>query len=87
MSATNVYRELLDYISFTDSVYTDDVEWLGWVRKIKYNLKKDLIEITLILRPRDEFETGLIIERGDRGDDTITERGDRGDDTITEGGA
>jgi hypothetical protein len=87
MSATNVYRELLDYISFTDSVYTDSVEWLGWIRKIKYNLKKDLIEITLIFRPRDEFETGLIIERGDMGDPTITERGDEGDDTITEGGA
>lgn len=87
INATNiVFCELLNYITFNDIIYTDGEDWGGWIRKVKYLLNKDRIELKLIFQPRDQYDDGLIIERGDMGDDTITERGDQGDDTITEGG-
>jgi len=87
LTAANVTLELLDRVTFSDKIYTNDVGLGGWITKIKYNINKDLMDITLTLAPEDTYDTGLIIERGNMGDDTITERGDEGDDTITEGSA
>ena len=83
MTSNFVQLELLDYVSFTDSIYTNSTTLYGWITKMAYNLNKDEIDIELTLLPYDPAESGVIIETGDA-PDTITESGSQ-TDTITEG--
>jgi len=89
VTSTNITTELLDYISFTDPVYTNDVTLNGWVTKIAVDMNNSKIdlELTLVSTYAEGIEDitgdGLIIETGDA-PETISESGSQSD-TITEG--
>lgn len=64
MSTTNVTRELLDYINFSDAIYTDDTTRPGWITGVKFNIKKDTIGIEATLDPENQIIQNIIDERG-----------------------
>jgi hypothetical protein len=84
INSTTIVSELLDYVSFTDPIYTNNQTLYGWITKISINIKRNEINYTLMLLPHDPLTVVNIIETGDA-PDTITESGSQ-PDTITETG-
>jgi hypothetical protein len=89
VSSTNIQRDLLDYISFTDPILTDNTTLYGWITKISLDMNKSIIDLELTLAstyaanmPHTGDDGGVIIETGDASD-TVTETGSQSD-TITE---
>lgn len=64
VSTTNIVRELLDYINFSDAIYTDDTTRPGWITGVKFNIKKDTIGIEATLEPENQIIQNIIDERG-----------------------
>lgn len=89
ITTTNIALDLLNRVTFSDTVYTNATNRTGWITKIGLDLKNHKMEIELTLDPWDQtlVEDNLVIERGEGvNTDTITERDQSlGDDTITEG--
>ena len=85
INAANIQLELFDPINFNDQKYTNNVNLIGWITKIKIvpNEKKPRMIVELMLEPIDIITDDLIIETGIAAD-TITESGTQ-TDTITEG--
>jgi len=79
LTATNAQIELLDYVTFSDPIYTDDTAVDGWIVSLKVDPKKNQIVVKVMLKPDgyDDIQGGtLIIERGNvLNDDSIIERG------------
>lgn len=83
INAANMALELLSPVTFSDAIYTNNTERLGWIQRIKYDFDEKLIDIQLILNPTDIITDNVIIETGSA-PDTYTESGSA-PDTITEG--
>ena len=79
LTATNAQIELLDYVTFSDPIYTDDTAVAGWIVSLKVDPKKNQIVVKVMLKPDgyDDIQGGtLIIERRNvLNDDSIIERG------------
>jgi hypothetical protein len=59
--------ELMNRVSFTDKIYTDDIADEGWITKVEYDTKKDQINVTVMFAPKEEQSfggDGMIVERG-----------------------
>jgi len=82
INAANVQRELMEYITFNDAIYTNGSDRNGWITKIKHIPGKHIF-IEAVLIPTDISEINLIIETGSQ-PDTIIESGSQ-TDTYTEG--
>lgn len=86
LTSTTIATELADYITLNESVYTNGDNQPGYIDKVEYDLKNDMIIVGLALFPIDTIddEVGDIEETGSASD-TIDESGSR-TDTVTEGG-
>jgi hypothetical protein len=87
ISAANITLEMLDFIHFSDAIFTNSIAREGWISSITVDPKNDILILEATLQPieLDTFAGGLIIERGPLlNTDTITENGAQ-TDTITEG--
>ena len=87
VTTTNIALELLDYISFTDPVLTNNVTLYGWITKISIDMNNSKINLELTLASTyaagiPGVSNGVIIETGDA-PDTVTESGSQ-PDTFTE---
>lgn len=88
INSTFILLDLLDYVSFTDIIITNNVTVYGWITNIAIDLNNSKINIELTIKSTyaDEMELILgnnIIETGSA-PITITESGTQ-PDTITEG--
>jgi len=81
INAANAQLELLTPITFSDAIYTDDTERLGWVEKTVFDFQKKEIGVRSILEPADIITVSNIIESGDAAD-TYTESGDAPNNII-----
>ena len=87
LNDTTIVLDLLDRVTFSDTIYTVGTTRDGWITKIGLDLKKHTMEIELTLDPWDQIFVGddTIIETGNA--DTIVERSiDYDDDQIIETG-
>jgi len=87
VTTTNITLELLDYISFTDPILTNNVTLYGWITKISIDMNNSKINLELTLASTyaagiPGVSNGVIIETGDA-PDTVTESGSQSN-TITE---
>ena len=87
VTTTNITLELLDYISFTDPILTNNVTLYGWITKISIDMNNSKINLELTLASTyaagiPGVANGVIIETGDA-PDTVTESGSQ-PDTFTE---
>ena len=64
LSSANIVRELLDYITFADTVYTDKAIRPGWITSIKLSPKRDTIVIEATLEPENQIIWNIIDELG-----------------------
>jgi hypothetical protein len=78
ISAANVALEILDYITFSDAIFTDSESRTGWVTSIELDIANDSIKYQTILEPEDTVLDNLIIELGYI-DDAHNETGDQPD--------
>lgn len=64
MNSANITHELADCINFSDAKYTNNVNYLGWITKVKYYLdqKNRSVGIEAILEPTDMLWDGVIVE-------------------------
>jgi len=64
ITAENVVLELLDPITFSDTIYTDNTVRIGWITGIEIIPTKNYIRITAMLTPELIKEDLIIRERG-----------------------
>lgn len=64
ISSSNIVLELLDYVSFSDTVFTANETRHGWITAIEVDINNDRIIYDVMLKPEDEIVDNLIIERG-----------------------
>jgi hypothetical protein len=64
MSSTNLTLELLDYIKFSDAIYTANTQRPGWINYVEVDTKNDQIVIEATLNPAELAFDAVIIERG-----------------------
>jgi hypothetical protein len=84
MSSTNLALELLDYIKFSDAIYTLNTQRPGWVTYIEVDTKNDQIILETTLNPVELAFDRVIIERGKfLNEITVTEAVNQ-DDTFSE---
>jgi hypothetical protein len=74
ISSTNMTLELLDYIKFSDPIYTANTLRPGWITYLEVDTKNDQILIEATLNPADLAFDRALIERGIfMNIDTVTE--------------
>ncbi len=64
LTLENVSLELLDYISFSDTIYTNNEVKYGWITGIEFNPSKNYMRITATLSPDKIIDRRVIRERG-----------------------
>jgi hypothetical protein len=84
ITAANIQKELLEYINFSDELFTDGDLRPGWITGVTHNVREGTITIEATLEPIELDEDITIIERGVfLNIDTIAEAVNQ-PDTVTE---
>ena len=61
ITATNLYRELTDCIAFSDTIFTNSRAKTGWIEMIEVDVKKDVLNLRLLIESFDAV-LGDVIE-------------------------
>lgn len=64
LTSTTLTYELLDYINFSDDIFTNSVVRPGWITSISVDSKEGTITLGCTLEPIELYEDTVIIERG-----------------------
>lgn len=74
ISAANIALELLDYVNFSDAIYTASTLRPGWITYVEVDTKNDQVLLETTLNPLGLARDNSIVERGIyMNEDTITE--------------
>jgi hypothetical protein len=64
LNATTLTYELLDYIHFSDDIFTNSVSRPGWITAIEADPNNSTITLSCTLEPIELYDDTVIIERG-----------------------
>ncbi len=86
LTAATALREILQFGSFNDEIYTNSVTRHGWLHYIEDDVKTDTLKLKLTVNPDGAVTPTTIFETGDAADSVI-ESGNRTNNIVETGSA